>query len=229
MSSIVIRAPKIALVSGSLRQGSFNTQLIAAAQSVLDTLGAETHHVSLQDYDNLPLYSQDLEAAQGMPAAAVALKQALGTADAWVVSSPEYNGFPTPLLLNAYTWCSRGDADGDMYATFRNKTALVTGASPGAMGGLRAIAPHRQFLQNLGVHVTSHTVAIGKAFHAFATNEEGQTILSDEKQRDSLHAALEALYYKARDEANRDAACDLIQAHWRNAGEYGAVSTPTAA
>ena len=82
MSSIIIRAPKIALLSGSLRQGSFNTQLIGAAKNVADQLGAETRLINLADYD-LPMYNQDTEASSGIPESAFALKAALGETDAW--------------------------------------------------------------------------------------------------------------------------------------------------
>ena len=220
---MIFRAPTIALVSGSLRQGSFNSQLIQAASQALQTAGAHTTVVDLAQYE-LPLYHQDLEATAGMPTAAVALKQVLGGADAWVMASPEYNGFPSPLLVNAYTWCSRGDDPGDMYATFRGKTALVLGASPGAMGGLRAIVPHQHLLQNLGVHVVSHTVAIGAAYKAFDTDTGD---LVDPKQQAALTTAVQTLFTKARDDANREATCGLIRQH--SAGDYGAVSTPEVA
>lgn len=82
MSSIVFRAPKIALLSGSLRQGSFNTRLIGAAEKAMSALGAKTQVIHLADY-NLPIYHQDIEETIGMPEQAVALKQALGAADAW--------------------------------------------------------------------------------------------------------------------------------------------------
>lgn len=131
MSSIAFRAPKIALLSGSLRKGSFNTKLIGAAEQVAAKLGAETSVIDLGAYD-LPIYNQDDE-ADDYPQAAMDLKAVLGEqADGWVVSSPEYNGWISPLLLNAYTWCSRGDpAGGPMYATFAGKSAVVLSSSPG--------------------------------------------------------------------------------------------------
>lgn len=164
MSSIAFRAPKIALLSGSLRKGSFNTKLIGAAEQVAAKLGAETSVIDLGAYD-LPIYNQDDE-ADDYPQAAMDLKAVLGEqADGWVVSSPEYNGWISPLLLNAYTWCSRGDpAGGPMYATFAGKSAVVLSSSPGAMGGLRTLNPHRQLLNNLGVNVLPQSVAIGAAY-----------------------------------------------------------------
>lgn len=215
--SIVLRAPRIALLSGSIREGSFNTKLINAAERVAEKLGAETRIVDLANY-NLPLYNQDVEAATGLPEAALQLKEELGSTDAWIISSPEYNGFPTPILINALTWCSRGDdPSGPMYATFAGKSAVVLSASPGAMGGMRSLNPHRQLLNNLGVNVLANSVAVGGAFKAF--DDSGDLV--DEKHKTMLEGAVSALFYKARDEANREAACAILSKHV--VGEYGSV------
>jgi len=217
-SSIALRAPRFALISGSLRKGSFNTKLIAAAEKVAKEVGAETQIVEIPA--TLPVYSQDEEAANGLPREALELKKRLGDADAWIVASPEYNGFPTPLLLNAYTYCSRGDADGDMYATFRDKLALILSASPGGLGGMRNHNPHRQLLQNLGVNVLASSVAVGGAYNAF-DDETGE--LTSEKHRNSLESAVQNLFYVSRDAANRDATCELVKKHLESVGAYGSV------
>jgi len=149
------------------------------------------------------------------------LKAVLGETDGWIISSPEYNGFISPLLLNAYTWCSRGDK-GTMYATFAEKSATVLAASPGAMGGLRTLNPHRELLTNLGVTVLPQSVAIGAAYKAFNA-EDGNLV--DPRQQSMLQGAVEALFYQARDHANREATCALVKDAML-AGEYGAVSLP---
>ena len=113
---------------GSVRDGSYNTKLVNAAEKVARSMGAETTTVNLATY-GLPIYNQDDETRTGMPPSAVQLKSTLANHDGWIVASPEYNGFPSPLLINAYTWCSRGDEE--MYATFKGKTAVVMSASPG--------------------------------------------------------------------------------------------------
>ena len=62
------------------------------------------------DLDNLslPLYSTGCEETS-FPDAAKELKRRLVAADAIVVTCPEFNGMPTPLLLNAITWATRGE------------------------------------------------------------------------------------------------------------------------
>eukprot|EP00040_Diaphanoeca_grandis_P018320 m.96304 g.96304 ORF g.96304 m.96304 type:complete len:207 (+) comp26885_c0_seq2:307-927(+) len=108
LSTSPFRAPVIGVMSGSGRQGSFNHQLAVAAATICEQYGAETKVIDLRS-KNLPLYDQDLESEHGLPESVVELKTQLESCDAWVISSPEYNGFTTPLLLNAFTWCSRGD------------------------------------------------------------------------------------------------------------------------
>ena len=96
---------------GSTREGSVNTKLIHAAETVAKRLGAQTKVLDLGGYD-MPIYHQDLEATSGIPEAAQQLKAELSNADGWIVASAEYNGSITPLLVNAIAWCSRGDPDG---------------------------------------------------------------------------------------------------------------------
>lgn len=219
-SAIVVRQPKIALLSGSIRSGSINSKLIAAAAEVAQRLGADTNIVDLARYD-LPVYNQDLEASQGIPTAALDLKAVLNQQDAFIVASPEYNGFPSPLIVNAYTWCSRGDPSGQMYATFTGKSALVLSTSPGAVGGMRCLNPHRQLLINLGVNVMASSVAIGHGFKAF--NDQNKVV--DERQAAMLESAVHALVLTARDAANREAHCALMA---QLAGEYGSINVPKA-
>lgn len=215
-STTPFRKPVIALMSGSARKGSVNTKLIHAAEKFAKSMGAETKIIDLGVYD-MPIYHQDLEASSGIPSAVKELKANLQNADGWIVASPEYNGFVTPLLLNAITWCSRGDPDGKMYATFQGKSAIVLSASPGAMGGMRSLNPNRQLLTNLGVNVLPDSVAVGGAFKAF--DENGALV--NEGQMKMLQGAVEKLYYQTRDVANREATCDLIKAQL--VGEYGAA------
>jgi NAD(P)H-dependent FMN reductase len=158
------------------------------------------------------------------------LKRDLSSSDGWIVSSPEYNGFIPPLLLNALTWCSRGDPpEAGMYATFQNKSAIVVSASPGAMGGLRSLNPSRELLTNLGVNVLPQSVAIGGAFQAF---DETTGDLTDGRQEKMLLKAVHNLFFATRDTANREATCKMVKemsalkdsTTSSVVGEYGSVS-----
>ena len=90
----------------------------------------------------LPVYDADLEAASGVPDGARRLRDAIAAADAVLIVTPEYNGFPTPLLINAFDWLSRLQAAGDVpsgLATTAGKPVALLSSSPGPAGGLRAM------------------------------------------------------------------------------------------
>eukprot|EP00040_Diaphanoeca_grandis_P018319 m.96302 g.96302 ORF g.96302 m.96302 type:complete len:248 (+) comp26885_c0_seq1:307-1050(+) len=226
LSTSPFRAPVIGVMSGSGRQGSFNHQLAVAAATICEQYGAETKVIDLRS-KNLPLYDQDLESEHGLPESVVELKTQLESCDAWVISSPEYNGFTTPLLLNAFTWCSRGDPQGKMYATFAGKVGAVISASPGPLGGMRSHRPNRDLLTALGVTVIPSSVAVGAAFKAFA--EDGS--LTVDSQIAMLETAMLSLVESARNVANQDAACELVtkmkqlELESGNVGVYGSITT----
>lgn len=127
----MFKQAKVLLISGSTRQGSFNTKLLAACSAYL-TGKAQVTVVSA-DLLDLPLFSQDLESP--VPEKVMKLKQLFAEHDSFVFSSPEYNGSMTPLLVNVITWMSRSYLkDENMYASFSGKPCLIVSCSPGALG-----------------------------------------------------------------------------------------------
>ncbi|KAL3922326.1 MAG: hypothetical protein SGPRY_004598 [Prymnesium sp.] len=215
-----LRHPIIALFSGSTRADSLNSKLLHHAASLLETRGATLLPLRLADY-SLPLFSQDLETS-AFPEGARRLKEDLISADAFLVASPEYNGFPTPTLINAISWATRGE--GNSYDAFQGKVGLVISASPGAMGGLRGLGPTRELLQNCGLNCIASPVAIGHAHTAF--NDDGS--LADSFQEARLESALGQLHHFARNEANRDAQCNIIEESKRLGvvGQHGQICVP---
>jgi chromate reductase, NAD(P)H dehydrogenase (quinone) len=172
--------PRILAFAGSARPGSFNGKLLAVAIGAARALGAEVTPLDLRSLA-LPVYDAEIEAA-GMPAGALELRRLLATHDALLIASPEYNGFPTPLLINSLDWVSRvaaGDGLPAGLATMGGKVAGVMSASPGPMGGLRSLGFARQFLHNtLGMLVVPEQFALVQAGKAF--DEQGEMI--DAKQ-----------------------------------------------
>ena len=82
-----LRIMKLLGVSGSLRQASFNTALLAASRALAPD-GVLIEDFPLHD---LPLFNQDLE-DQGAPDAVVRWKDAIRDADGVLVACPEYKG-----------------------------------------------------------------------------------------------------------------------------------------
>lgn len=220
-STAELRAPRIGLISGSSRDGSLNTKLVAAAGIVAKGQGAEVETIAI---DKLPMYSQDVEEA-GFPEAATLLKEKLANVDGIIVAGPEYNGFATPLFVNSVSWASRGDPNGHMYASFKGKVASVISTSPGPMGGMRSHNMYARLLQNVGVNCLPTSVAVGGAFKAF--KEDGT--LADAKLAGMLETAVAHLVETAKVIANREVGCKILDAlkNGETVGEYGTVTTAT--
>lgn len=122
-------------VSGSLRKGSENSKLVRAAAGLFDP--ATFTEADLR----LPLYDGDAESADGIPDAVAALTDLIASADAVVISTPEYNKGPSGVLKNALDWVSRTKP-----APWRDKPVAVMSAAAGRAGGERAQLILRTFL-----------------------------------------------------------------------------------
>jgi chromate reductase len=118
-------------LSGSLRQGSVNAAAVRAARRAAQA-DPRVDRTAVLRLD-VPFYDGDLEAA-GVPRSVRAVREAVRSADALVVSTPSYNGAPPGVLKNLLDWLSRpagaGALDGLLVATMS--------ASPGRLGGLDA-------------------------------------------------------------------------------------------
>lgn len=185
---------RLLVVAGSARQGSLNVQLAHAAAGLARQAGAQVSTLDLRSLE-LPVYDGDLEAASGVPAGALLLQAALLAHDALVLVTPEYNGFPTPLFINAWDWLSRiqpqtEPARPSGLGATTNKPVALLSASPGPMGGLRAMNYVRQYLQmNFAMIVVPQQLALGKANEAF--DEAGA--LKDPKTTQSVGQVVQAV------------------------------------
>lgn len=172
---------KILAFAGSLRAGSFNKKLIQVAAEGAKAAGAEVTLVDLRDYP-LPLFDADLEERDGMPGPARNLKRLFVDADGVLISSPEYNSSMPGIFKNAIDWVSRSESDDEPpLVAFRGKAVGLVSASPGALGGQRALVAIRMMFGNLGMYVVPETFSLSKADAAF--DEKGG--LKDAKQKAS--------------------------------------------
>jgi len=157
---------KVAIISGSLRKGSFNSSLARFVANDMASRGSvSVDEISLLELD-LPMFSEDLE-ADGMPASVLALKDQLIAADAVLIASPEYNGSLSGALKNAIDWASRPREGEASLACFKGKVGGLLAASPGAIGGLRGMRHVRQILTQLQMVVVPAEFALGVAHEAF--------------------------------------------------------------
>ena len=157
--------PLVLAIAGSLRTGSLNRKLLAVAVRVAEAAGAEIDLVDLRELA-LPIYDGDVE-AKGVPPNVTAFKQRLLGAQGLLIASPEYNNSVPGGLKNAIDWASRPPTN-----PFREKFALVMGASPGKFGAARGNNHLRQVLMALGVWIVPSPVLIPVAHEAF--DEKGE-------------------------------------------------------
>ncbi len=173
--------PKILAFAGSARANSFNKKLVKIAAEGARAAGAEVTYLDFRDLP-LPLYDQDLEAAEGLPENVMKLKSLMKAYQGFLIACPEYNSSITPLLKNAIDWASRPEPEEPGLVCFRDKVAVLMSASPGAFGGLRGLGHVREILSNIGVLVLPNQKAIGQAHRVFDESDQ----LMDEKQQTEI-------------------------------------------
>jgi chromate reductase len=184
---------KVLGISGSLREGSFNTRLLQLAG---DVAGGE---VELELYDGLAgiaPFSQDDERTP--PDEVRALRARIAAADAVLISTPEYNGSIPGQLKNALDWVSRPRDENPM----RGKPVGAVSASTSAYGAMWAQADLRRVLGILGARVAEPGLALPTAHERFA---EGDGSL-DAETRLALATVFDALQIEVTADALRAAA-----------------------
>src|SRR5947199_10800426 len=128
-------ALKILVIPGSLRTGSLNAKLAAAAAQELVRAGADVSRISLGDFP-LPIYDGDLQGKSGVPKHAVNLKRMIGAHHGVLIVTPEYNSSLPPLLKNAIDWVSRVQVPNETRGQVVCERAFaVADAFVGCMGG----------------------------------------------------------------------------------------------
>ncbi len=172
---------KILAFAGSTRVESFNKKLVKIAAAGARAAGAEVTYLDLRDLP-MPLYDGDLEAKEGIPDIAKEFKELLLAHQGLLISAGEYNSSITGVLKNAIDWASRRLPGEEPLACFVGKVAALMSASPGALGGLRALVHVRSILGNIKVLVLPDQIAVSKANEAF--NPDGT--LKDGKQQKSV-------------------------------------------
>jgi chromate reductase, NAD(P)H dehydrogenase (quinone) len=172
---------KILAISGSLRRGSHNRNLLLTAAELLPA------YVDFELYEDLrwvPPYDQDDDLDP--PSAAVArLRAAIAGADALLIATPEYNSSIPGQLKNALDWASRPIAT----SVLRNKPVAVTGASTGAFGAVWSQAELRKVLAASGARVLDAELAVGHAAERFDEHNR----LDDEDLREQLREVTDML------------------------------------
>jgi chromate reductase len=161
-------------ISGSLRRDSLNSALLRAAAERLPA-GAEL--VEFGNLREIPPYDSDVEELGAAPEVVEELREAVRSADAVLLATPEYNHSLPGQLKNALDWISRPAGE----SALRGKPAAAIGASTGMFGAVWAQAEARKVLGALGGRVIETDLPIGRAADQYA---DGRIELSpDQSQR----------------------------------------------
>lgn len=189
----MIRRPKILIVPGSIRSGSYNVRLAGAVYKRLGTMECEPSRISLRDFP-MPIYDADLESDQGRPENTDKLARMFHEQDGIILVSPEYNASIPPLLKNTTDWISRiGPKDPSELRPYKNAVFALASASPGRFGGARGLNHLRASLVSIGAMLVSNQLSVVHAGSAFDENEE----LADDAAKRALDAFCREIVEKA--------------------------------
>lgn len=151
---------KVLVFSVSLRKDSLNTQLAKLAAGVIEKNGGVADYASMSEFD-CPSMNQDLEVNDFHPEGAREFRKRILANDAFIISSPEYNGSMPGLIKNVIDWTSRFRPQ-----PFNEKHALLMSASPSMAGGNRALWSLRMPLEHLGTNVFPNMFSLAMAHKA---------------------------------------------------------------
>jgi chromate reductase len=167
-------------ISGSLRQGSYNTALLRAAME----LAPDGVTIEPFDLSPIPLYNDDVR-LQGFPPDVERFRTRIGQADALLFVTPEYNRSVPGVLKNAIDWASRAPDQ-----PFDGKPVAIMGASLSMLGSAFANHHLRQILVYLNAQMLNGPeVLVGGAAAKF----DAQGCLTDEATRNFVAGHLSGL------------------------------------
>ncbi len=147
--------------AAALRRDSLNRKLVRLAAQAAERAGATVDLADFHEFD-MPLYDGDVETTSGVPAGAQKLRERFLGADAFMISSPEYNFSIPGTLKNAIDWVSRVNPP-----AWRGKPGLLLSASPSLVGGNRGLWAVRMPLEATGAHLYPDMFSLVSAHEAF--------------------------------------------------------------
>jgi chromate reductase len=171
---------RILAISGSLRQGSYNTQLAREAVSLARELGCEAELFA--GLEAVEPFNEDRE-GEHLPGVE-SLRRQIASADLVLVATPEYNHTIPGQLKNVIDWGSRPSVETGVLAA---KPVVVISASTSAYGGQWAQEETRKALRAAGARVLEVETPIAMA-RANRMLSEGLS----ERMRDRLRTLLES-------------------------------------
>ena len=162
---------KVLVLAASLRADSLNKKLAALAGKIAEQHGATVDRASMREFD-VPLYDGDVEKAHGIPKGAEEFKRRLLDCDAFIISSPEYNGSMPGVIKNLIDWTSRFRPQ-----PFDGKQGLLMSASPSMSGGNRGLWSLRMPFEHLGARIYPDMFSLAQAHKALVDDDIADSAL----------------------------------------------------
>jgi chromate reductase len=161
---------RIALLIGSLREGSYNARVAHA----MTRLAPADVQFAASRIDDLPPYNQDDDKEQAPPVRR--LKEEIADADGVMFATPEYNRSVPGVLKNAIDHASRPYGLG----AWAGKPAGIIGVSVGAIGTATA----QQHLRNMLAYLDMPTLGQPEVFLQWKEGlvDEGGNIGEDSRE-----------------------------------------------
>lgn len=164
-------------IAGSLRKGSYNRKLLAAAQRLVPADAV----LDILPIDVIPLYNGDDETNTGIPRPVAALKEAIASADGLVIATPEYNGGIPGVTKNVIDWVSRPSSD--IPRVLHGKPVALMGATPGRLGTALSQAAWLPVLRHLRMRLWTGGGNLYVPLAARVFDEQGEVVDAEVEER----------------------------------------------
>ncbi|MGB1248303.1 MAG: NADPH-dependent FMN reductase [Chitinophagales bacterium] len=175
---------KIIAIGGSTSSKSINKALAHYVASQVNSVTVE--NLDMRDFD-MPMYSEDAQADNGIPQLAKDLSEAIKSCDGIVLSLAEHNGHFPAAFKNITDWLSVVDGS-DMW---HKKPMYLLGTSPGPRGAINVLEYSLKLMPFLGANIVAHF-----SLPSFNTNFSLEEGVKDEELKTQFLEQL-ALYQAA--------------------------------
>lgn len=179
---------KVLMITGSLREKSFNRQLAVKASQLL----AGKAEVSFLEYDSIPFMNQDIEFPT--PQEIERVRSEVSNSDGIWFFTPEYNSSYPGLLKNLLDWLSRPVRPGGTRSetAVYGKKAAISGAA-GKSAASCSRAKLTELLKFMSLELLEQQVGISVSPESFQTNVLTLSKENEEALRKQAEAFLEFL------------------------------------
>ncbi|MBK9285574.1 MAG: NAD(P)H-dependent oxidoreductase [Sphingobacteriaceae bacterium] len=167
---------KLLSIGGSNSKNSINRKFAKYASGFFES--TENNSINVSEI-NLPIYSLDEEAANGIHPIAKSFAQSIDSCDLIIISLAENNGSYNVGFKNLVDWTSRIKER----KTWGNKAMLLLSTAPGARGGLTVLEAAKNYYPRMGANIVG-SFSLPKFQENFS---EANGIINEELKKDFLH------------------------------------------